>query len=108
MINYDDFKKVDLRIAKVIEAEKVEDSNKLIKLQVDLGEDEKRQIVAGIGKAYDAESLIGKEIIIVANLEPRTLLGLESNGMILAVRDEDGLPVLVLPEKEVEPGSEVG
>ena len=108
MINYDDFKKVDLRIAKVIEAEKVEDSNKLIKLQVDLGEDEKRQIVAGIGKAYDAESLIGKEIIIVANLEPRTLLGLESNGMILAVRDEDGLPVLVLPEKEVEPGREVG
>lgn len=104
-INFEEFKKIDLRIAKVIEAERVEDSDKLIKLQVDLGT-EKRQIIAGIGKAYEPENLIGNEIAIVANLEPRKLMGLESQGMLLAASDEK--PVLLRPEKEVPPGASIG
>ncbi len=103
MITIDDFKKVDLRVAKILEAEKVEGSDKLVKLQIDLGE-EKRQIVAGIGVIYTPELLVGKEVIIVANLEPRKLMGLESNGMLLAASDEMG-PVLLVPESEVKEGT---
>lgn len=115
MINFDDFKKVDLRVAKIIAAERVEGSDKLLKLQVDLGSElGERQIIAGIGKVYEPESLIGKEIVIVANLEPRTFtlrlssgqVGLESQGMLLAANSEDG-PVLLMPEKEVPPGSKI-
>jgi len=105
MINIDDFKKVELKVAKVISAERVEDSEKLLKLEVDLN-DEKRQIIAGIGKAYNPEDLTGKEIIIVANLEPRSLMGLESQGMVLAANAESG-PVLLMPDKEVVPGMEI-
>ncbi|MBI4993393.1 methionine--tRNA ligase subunit beta [Candidatus Wolfebacteria bacterium] len=106
MISFDDFKKVELKVAKVIEAERVGGSEKLLKLQVDLGA-EKRQIVAGIGKFYEPENLIGKEIVIVANLEPRNLMGLESRGMVLAASDEGG-PVLLFPEKDVLPGANIG
>ncbi len=102
MITIDDFKKVELKVAKVISAERVEGSDKLLKLQVDLGE-EKRQIIAGIGKAYEPENLVGKEIIVVANLEPRLLMGLESQGMVLAANSESG-PVLLIPDKEVPSG----
>lgn len=102
MITIDDFKKIDLRVAKIMEAERVEGSEKLIKLQVDMGE-EKRQIVAGIGLAYNPEALIGKEIIVVANLEPRSLMGVESNGMLLAASSDH--PVLLQPEQEVAPGA---
>jgi methionyl-tRNA synthetase len=105
MINYDDFAKIELKIARVMEAEAVPDSDKLIRLQLSLGE-ESRQIVAGIGKAYAPEDLIGKEIVIVANLEPRKLMGVESNGMLLAASDEDG-PVLLVPELDVPPGTGV-
>ncbi len=105
MINYDDFAKIELKVARVMEAERVADSDKLVKLQLSVGE-ETRQIVAGIGKAYAPEDLIGKEIVIVANLEPRTLMGVESNGMLLAASDEDG-PVLLVPELEVAPGSNI-
>lgn len=111
MINIDDFKKVELKVAKVILAERVEGSDKLLKLEVDLGPSassgqvsEKRQIIAGIGKAYNPEDLTGKEIIIVANLEPRSLMGLESQGMVLAANAKSG-PVLIVPEKEVDPGT---
>lgn len=104
-INFDEFKKVELKVVKVLEAERVEGSEKLLKLQVDLGS-EKRQIVAGIGKVYDPEFLIGKEIVIVANLEPRTLMGLESQGMVLAASGESG-PIVLFPEKEVAPGSSI-
>src|SRR3989344_3442190 len=103
MISYDEFKKVDLRVAKILTAERVPSSDKLIKLQVSLGE-EKRQIIAGIGKAYEPENLLGREIVIVANLEPRALMGLESQGMLLAA-DNDGKPVLLAPDAEVSPGS---
>ena len=105
MINIDDFKKVELKVAKVVSAERVEGSEKLLKLVVDL-ESEKRQIIAGIGKTYEPESLVGKQIVIVANLEPRFLMGLESQGMVLAANSESG-PVLVMPDKEVVPGTEL-
>ncbi len=104
MINFEEFQKVELKVAKIISAERVEGSEKLLKLQANLGE-EKRQIIAGIGKSYEPESLVGKEIIIVANLEPRILMGLESQGMVLAASDSDGRPVLLNPDKEVAPGS---
>ena len=104
MITIDDFKKIELKTAKILEAERVERSDKLIKLKVDLGQ-EQRQIIAGIGSIYTPEILIGKQIVVVANLEPRKLMGLESRGMLLAASDEMG-PVLVIPESEVEPGSE--
>ncbi len=106
MISFDDFKKLDLKVVKIIEAEKVENSEKLVKLLINLGNKEERQIIAGIGKAYEPQDLIGKKIIIVANLEPRFLMGLESQGMLLAASGENG-PVLLVPEKDVESGSAV-
>jgi methionine--tRNA ligase beta chain len=106
MITYEDYKKIELKVAKILEAEKVEGSDKLVKLQIDLGS-EKRQIVAGIAQHYQPEDLIGREIIVVANLEPRTLRGVESNGMLLAASNEESGPVLLMPEKEITPGSEV-
>ncbi len=105
MITIDDFKKIELKVAKVLSAERVEGSEKLLKLEVDLGI-EKRQIIAGIGKTYNPEDLTGKQIIIVANLEPRSLMGLESQGMVLAANGETG-PVLIIPEKEVAPGIKI-
>jgi len=106
MISIEDFKKAELKIAKILSAERVEGSEKLIKLKVSLGEEE-RQIVAGIGKAYEPEALVGKEIVVVANLEPRTMMGIESQGMLLAASEGDGLPVLLVPEREITPGSSV-
>lgn len=106
MINFDDFKKVEMKVAKVIAAERVEGSEKLLKLRVDLGGEE-RQIVAGIGKAYAPENLLGKEIAIAANLEPRKLMGLESHRMVLCASGESD-PVLLYPEKEVPPGAGIG
>lgn len=95
----------------VLAAERVEGSEKLIKLQIDCGpsassgqQSGERQIVAGIGKAYEPEALVGKQIVVVANLEPRSLMGLESNGMLLAASDESA-PVLLIPEKTVPPGT---
>src|SRR3989344_4156414 len=106
MISIEDFKKAELKIARILSAERVEGSEKLIKLRVSLGEEE-RQLVAGIGKAYEPEALIGKEIVIVANLEPRTLMGEESQGMLLAALEEDGAPVLLVPKKKLAPGSSI-
>jgi len=105
IINFEEFEKVDLRAGKVIEAERVEGSDKLLKLQIDLGE-EKRQILAGIGKAYTPEELINKTLIVIINLEPRMLMGLESQGMVLAVKDVNNLSILV-SEKEIVPGSKI-
>lgn len=102
----DEFSKVELKIAKVLEVEKVEGSEKLLKLQVDLGS-EKRQILSGIAKSYLPEDLIGKEVVIVANLDSRQMMGFESQGMILAAVGEEGKPVVLIPEQEVSPGSEV-
>ena len=103
MITFDDFKKVELKIARIVEAEEVPGTEKLLKLQIDLG-GEKRQIVAGIKKVYQAKDIIGREIAVVVNLEPRMVMGIESNGMLLAASDEAG-PVLLRPDKDVPPGS---
>lgn len=105
MINYEEFQNIDLRVAKIIKAEKIEKSEKLLKIEIDIGED-KRQIVAGIGKVYSPENLVGKEVVIVANLEPKELMGIESQGMILAASVE-GEPVLLIPEKDVPPGTKI-
>jgi len=105
MATLEDFKKLDLRVGKILSAERLNGSEKLLKLNVSLGK-EARQIVAGIGKSYAPDDLAGKEIIVVANLEPRTLLGIESQGMLLATRDGESI-VLLEPEREVPPGSAV-
>jgi methionine--tRNA ligase beta chain len=105
MINYKDFEQLDLRIAKILKAEKFEGTDKLLVLEVDLGE-EKRQLIAGIAQEYLPESLIGKKIVVVANLEPKEIKGKLSQGMLLAVDSSQG-PVLLVPEGEVSPGSKI-
>jgi len=106
MITFDDFKKIDLRVARVEKAERVEGSEKLVRLEISLG-DETRQIVAGIGKRYEPDNLSGKNIIIVANLEPKTLMGLESQGMLLAASNKEGESILLTTMEEVAVGSEI-
>ena len=108
MITYDHFSAMELRAATVTAAERVEKSDKLLKLQLDLGPElGPRQIVAGVGKAYTPEELVGTQIIIVANLEPRALMGHESNGMLLAARDDAEVPVLLRPQRPVPAGSKI-
>ena len=104
-ITIDDFAKVKLKVAKVLECEKVEKSDKLLKLLLLVGE-EKRQVVSGIAKTYKPEDLIGKYVILVANLKPVKLRGIESNGMILAASDDDTLTLLT-PMAEIEAGADV-
>ncbi len=105
MISYEDFQKIEIISARIISAEKVEGSSKLLKIIVDDGL-EKRQIIAGIAKHYSPDDLSGKSIAIIANLEPRKIMGLESNGMLLAA-DQEGEPVLLGFEKEVSPGNKI-
>ncbi len=105
-ISIDDFMKVELRTAKVLTAEKVEKSKKLLKLTVDVGT-EQRTLVAGIAEAYEPEALIGKTVVIVFNLKPAKLMGIESNGMVLAASPEGGKPTVVSFENPPEPGTRV-
>ena len=102
-IAIDDFMKIELRVAKIIEAAEIEGADRLLKLQVDLGS-EKRQLVAGIKKTYTTEELVGKYIVVVANLKPARLRGEESQGMLLAAQTKDG-PALVSFDKDVPLGS---
>jgi len=108
IITFEDFKKLDIRVGKIISAEKVEGSDKLLKLMVDFGFEGEisvtRQIIAGIAQFYAPEALIGKECPFAYNLAPRVLKGLESQGMILCPSGETG-PVLLHPDKEITPGS---
>ncbi|HEY4493065.1 MAG TPA: hypothetical protein VJB98_00355 [Candidatus Paceibacterota bacterium] len=115
-ITIDDFAKVEIRVGKIITAEHIEGSDKLIKLNVDFGS-EQRQILSGIKKSYAPESLVGRSFMFVTNLVPRVFKmlgprspegevgGLTSNGMLLAVSDQDGLPVLYTFDKEILPGT---
>ncbi len=103
-IDFDDFAKVELRVALVLSAERVPKSDKLLKLSVDAGEAAPRQILSGIAQHYAPEALVGKQVVIVANLKPRKLMGLESNGMVLAGSDESGLHVATVAGN-VKPGS---
>jgi methionyl-tRNA synthetase len=105
IIDINEFAKLDLRIGKIENAERVKGSKKLIKLEVDVG-DETRQLVAGIAEEYTPESLIGKLVPMLANLKPVKLMGVESQGMILAV-DVNGKPILLHPDREVPAGSRV-
>lgn len=105
-ITIDDFKKVELRVAKILQCENVPKSEKLLKLQVDVG-NEQRQIVAGIAKHYKPEDLIGKTVVVVYNLQPAKLMGQESRGMILAASDDDGKLFVISPAGDIAPGSVV-
>ena len=104
-LHIDRFFELDLRVARIEEVEKVPNADKLLKLQVDLGE-EKRQIVAGVAEAYEAEALVGKRIIVVVNLKPARIRGVLSQGMLLAA-DLDGRPIVATFDEEVAPGTRV-
>jgi methionyl-tRNA synthetase len=105
MITYDDFKNIEIVTAKVLEVADHPNADRLYVLQLDLG-DEKRQIIAGVKAFYSKEELVGKTIVVVKNLEPAVIRGVESNGMLLAVKDENGLAVLTI-EKDIKIGNRV-
>ena len=105
-ITYDEFSKTELRVATILSAEKIEGADKLYKLSVDLGE-EKRTLVAGIAQHYTPEELTGKQIVVVANLAPRPLKGVVSQGMLLAAQSPDGKLSVVTLSREVPNGSVV-
>ena len=107
-VSFDDFMRVDLRVAKVIAAEAIPKSKKLLKVTVSLGA-EQRTLVAGIARAYDPETLVGRSVVVVSNLEKAKLMGVESDGMILAATDPDGGPVLLTLDdtEKAPPGSRV-
>ncbi|MGB0680390.1 MAG: methionine--tRNA ligase subunit beta, partial [Polyangiales bacterium] len=107
LIDFDAFLRVQLRLATVLEAVPVPKSKKLLRLQVDLGENKPRQILAGIGQHYQAADLVGRQVVVVANLKPRKMMGLDSQGMVLAVSDAEGLNVLS-PARPFPAGTTVG
>jgi methionyl-tRNA synthetase len=105
-ITIDEFMKVELRVARVLSAERVPKSKKLLKLFVDTGAHQ-RTIVAGLAEAYEPEAIVGRTIVIVANLQPAKLMGIESDGMVLAGSPDGGVPTLVGFDRDVPPGSRV-
>jgi len=106
LVSFDDFMKTELRVAEIVYAEKIKKSKKLLKLSVNLG-NEKRQIVAGIAESYSPEELIGKRVIVVSNLQPAKLMGVESQGMLLAGETEDGKLKIVEPDNSLKPGTRI-
>jgi len=105
-VGIEDFLRLDLRVARVLAAERVPKSRKLLKLDVDLGT-ERRTLVAGIAEAYEPDALVGRVIGVVANLKPATVMGVESNGMILAASAPGGLPIVVSFDKEPPLGARI-
>jgi methionyl-tRNA synthetase len=105
-ISFNEFKKMDLRVAQILSAEKVEGTRKLIKMEADIG-DEKRQMVAGIAETYEPEDLIGKKLVVIVNLEPATIHGIESQAMLLAGCKEDGTAVIPFFTEDIPAGSKV-
>ena len=105
-ISFEQFKKVDLRVATVIEAEKVEKADKLLKMKINLGA-EQRTIIAGIALNYKPEEIVGKQIVVVANLEPAKIRGIESNGMLLAAVVDDNQLTLIVPKTEMPDGTKI-
>lgn len=106
MLSIDDFQKMELRTAKVLSCEEHPNADKLLVLKVDVGEEEPRQLVAGLKQWYQPDDLVGRDVVIVANLEPATLRGVQSNGMLLAAQDGDEV-IVVSPEKPIKPGAVV-
>jgi methionine--tRNA ligase beta chain len=104
-INYEQFSGLDIRIARINSAERVEGTDRLLKLEIDAG-GETRVMIAGIAGAYKPEEIVGRKVPVLLNLEPRKIRGIESSGMILAA-DADGIPVLLGPDKDVQPGCRV-
>jgi methionyl-tRNA synthetase len=107
MINLEQLQQVDLRIGIVTAAERIDGSEKLLKLKIDVGEPELRQILSGIAKWYAPEDMVGKRVVVVVNLEPRAMMGLESDGMLLAAHGADGEAVLLTVEKETPAGARI-
>jgi len=111
IVQYDDFVKLDLRVARIVAAEAHPNADKLVVLKVDMGGGQERQILAGIRQWYAPEQMVGKSIVLVANLAPRKMRGLESNGMLLAATVKEGDEyrdvVVLTPDREVPPGSPV-
>ncbi len=103
LISIEDFLKLDIRLVKILSAERIEGSEKLLKLRISLGEEE-RTIVAGIAKFYNPEELVGKKVLYLSNLKPRKIFGIESQGMILALSDGENLS-LIVPDREVKEGA---
>lgn len=104
IISLEDFQKIDLRVAEIVEAEAINGSDKLVRLKIKLG-DQERQIVAGIRRHYQPSDLVGRQIIVVTNLAPRTMMGYQSQGMLLAAND--GKLALLQPDKKVESGTKI-
>lgn len=107
-VSYDEFKKLDMRIGTIRVIEPVEGADKLLKCHIDFGEPELRQIVSGIREFFpEYEKLIGKQVLYIINLEPRTIRGVDSNGMLMAVDGKDGKPVFLIPGGDIDTGSKV-
>ena len=104
LISIDTFAQIDLRVGQIVSAERIPKADKLLRLSVELGEPEPRQLLAGIAEFYAPEKLVGQKIIVVANLQPRTLRGLESRGMLLAA-DAEGKPLLATVPSETPVGA---
>jgi len=106
IITIKEFQRMDIRVGRVLKAERVPETKKLIVLEIDIGEEKPRRMVAGIAEYYKAEELVGKNLVVLANLEPKKIRGIISNGMILAA-DVNGRPYILTVEDEVPPGSPV-
>ena len=106
MIDYEHFSAMDLRTGTVVAAEEIEGADKLLKVMVDVGEDTPRQVVAGIAEFYNPDDLVGENVVVVANLKPARLFGVESQGMILSSEGPEGLN-LIRAHDQVSPGSKV-
>lgn len=106
MISVDDFTKVELKVGTVLEAEEIEGSERLIKLKVDLAEENPRQILAGVKQWYRPEDFVGKQVVVITNLEPRKMMGLESQGMMLAADSDEG-PIFLTVPKKVPAGTKI-
>lgn len=107
-ISFSEWQKLDLRVGKILNIEEIKGADKLYKLEVEIGEENPRTIVAGIKGYYNKDELVGKQIIVICNLEPRIMKGIKSQGMLLAAVEEDEKQVILLqPEKEIATGSKV-
>lgn len=106
MISFDDFAKIELEVGTILEASEIKGSDKLIKLKVALGEKNPRQILAGLKKWYRLKDLVGKQVVVVTNLEPKRMMGTESQGMLLAVSGDEK-PILLRPSSKVSNGAKV-
>ena len=106
MISIEDFKKVEIKVGEILSAEKIENTNKLLKLSVDLGEATTRQIISGIAEYFpDPSYIVGKKCMFVSNLEPRKIMGYESDGMLFALSSQDGRFSFVVPEEDLPAGT---